>query len=112
MSGITGRAFINGEFLPAEELRRQLEVNVVGQLRVTQLAVPALREARGRIVNIGSISGRSALPFLGPYAMSKFALEAMTDSLRIELRPWSGPTRRRRASPSTASDSLPSARSR
>jgi NAD(P)-dependent dehydrogenase (short-subunit alcohol dehydrogenase family) len=76
------------EFLSPEELRRQLEVNVVGQLRVTQLVLPALREASGRIVNIGSISGRSALPFMGPYAMSKFALEAMTDSMRLELRPW------------------------
>jgi NAD(P)-dependent dehydrogenase (short-subunit alcohol dehydrogenase family) len=76
------------EFLPAEELRRQLEVNVVGQLRVLQAVLPALREGRGRIVNIGSISGRSALPFLGAYAMSKFALEAMTDALRVELRPW------------------------
>jgi NAD(P)-dependent dehydrogenase (short-subunit alcohol dehydrogenase family) len=76
------------EFLDVDQLRRQLEVNVVGQLRVTQLALPALREAQGRIVNVGSISGRSALPFLGAYAMSKFALEAMTDSLRVELRPW------------------------
>ena len=76
------------EFLPAEELRRQLEVNVVGQLRMVQLTLPALRRSRGRIVNIGSISGRSALPFLGAYAMSKFALEAMSDALRIELRPW------------------------
>jgi NAD(P)-dependent dehydrogenase (short-subunit alcohol dehydrogenase family) len=76
------------EFLPAEELRRQLEVNVVGQLRMAQLAIPALRRSQGRIVNIGSISGRSALPFLGAYAMSKFALEAMTDALRVELRPW------------------------
>jgi NAD(P)-dependent dehydrogenase (short-subunit alcohol dehydrogenase family) len=76
------------EFLDADELRRQLEVNVVGQLRMTQLALPGLREAGGRIVNVGSISGRSALPFLGAYAMSKFALEAMTDSLRVELRPW------------------------
>ena len=76
------------EFLPPEELRRQLEVNVVGQLRLVQLALPALRRSRGRIVNIGSISGRSALPFLGAYAMSKFALEAMTDALRVELRPW------------------------
>lgn len=76
------------EFLPAEELRRQLETNVVGQLRVAQLAIPALRRSGGRIVNIGSISGRSALPFLGAYAMSKFALEAMTDALRVELRPW------------------------
>jgi NAD(P)-dependent dehydrogenase (short-subunit alcohol dehydrogenase family) len=76
------------EFLPPEELRRQLEVNVVGQLRMTQLCLPALRAAHGRVVNMGSISGRNALPFLGAYAMSKFALEAMTDALRIELAPW------------------------
>jgi NAD(P)-dependent dehydrogenase (short-subunit alcohol dehydrogenase family) len=76
------------EFLPPDELRRQLEVNVVGQLRMVQLLAPALRKSRGRVVNIGSISGRSALPFLGAYAMSKFALEAMTDALRVELRPW------------------------
>ena len=76
------------EFLPLDELRRQLEVNVVGQLRVTQAVLPALRRARGRVVNVGSISGRSALPFLGAYAMSKFALEALTDSLRVELEPW------------------------
>jgi len=76
------------EFLPADELRRQLEVNVVGQLRMTQLCLPALRAARGRVVNMGSISGRNALPLLGAYAMSKFALEAMTDALRVELAPW------------------------
>lgn len=76
------------EFLRPEELRRQLEVNVVGQLRMVQLLLPALRAARGRVVTIGSISGRSALPFLGAYAMSKFALEAMSDALRVELRPW------------------------
>jgi NAD(P)-dependent dehydrogenase (short-subunit alcohol dehydrogenase family) len=76
------------EFLPLEELRRQLEVNVVGQLRMTQLCLPALRAARGRVVNMGSISGLNALPLLGAYAMSKFALEAMTDSLRVELAPW------------------------
>lgn len=76
------------EYLPVEELQRQLEVNVLGQLRMVQLALPALRLSGGRIVNVGSISGRSALPFLGAYAMSKFALEAMSDALRIELRPW------------------------
>ena len=76
------------EFLSPDELRRQLEVNVVAQLQMTQLLLPALREARGRIVNVGSISGRSSLPFLGAYAMSKFALEAMSDALRVELRPW------------------------
>jgi len=76
------------EFLPADELRRQLEVNVVGQLRMTQLCLPALRTSRGRVVNMGSISGLNALPLLGAYAMSKFALEAMADSLRLELAPW------------------------
>jgi len=75
------------EFLPLEELRRQLEVNVVGQLAVTQAFLPAIRRAKGRIVIIGSIAGRSALPFLGAYAISKFALEAMADSLRLELAP-------------------------
>ena len=75
------------EFLPLEELRLQLEVNVVGQLAVTQAFLPALRAARGRVVIVGSIAGRSALPFLGAYAMSKHALEAMADSLRVELAP-------------------------
>jgi NAD(P)-dependent dehydrogenase (short-subunit alcohol dehydrogenase family) len=75
------------EHLPLEELRRQLEVNVVGQLAVTQALLPALRAARGRVVIIGSIAGKSALPFLGAYAMSKHALEAMADSLRVELAP-------------------------
>ncbi|HEU0303143.1 MAG TPA: SDR family oxidoreductase [Gaiellaceae bacterium] len=75
------------EFLPLDELRHQLEVNVVGQLAVTQAFMPALRAARGRIVIVGSIAGKSALPFLGAYAMSKHALEAMADSLRVELRP-------------------------
>ncbi len=76
------------EFLPIDELRRQLEVNVVAQLAVTQSLLPTLRRARGRVVNMGSISGRSAMPFLGAYAMSKFALEAMSDALRVELEPW------------------------
>lgn len=75
------------EYLPLAELRRQLEVNVVGQLAVIQAFLPALRAARGRIVIVGSIAGKSALPFLGAYAMSKHALEAMADSLRLELAP-------------------------
>jgi NAD(P)-dependent dehydrogenase (short-subunit alcohol dehydrogenase family) len=76
------------EFLPIDRLRQQLEVNVVGQLAVTCALLPALRRARGRVVFIGSISGRSALPFTGAYAASKFALEAIADSLRVELMPW------------------------
>ena len=76
------------EFLPLEALRRQLEVNVVGQIAVTQALLPSLRKARGRIVNIGSVAGLISSPFTGAYSASKFALEALTDSLRMELRPW------------------------
>ena len=76
------------EFLPVDEFRRQLEVNVVGQLRVTQAFLPLVRRARGRIVNMSSVSGRLAAPFMGPYSSSKFALEAISDALRLELKPW------------------------
>ena len=76
------------EFVPLDQLRHQLEVNVVGQVAVIQACVEQLRRARGRVVNIGSIGGRNAAPFIGPYSASKFALEAITDSLRRELRPW------------------------
>lgn len=76
------------EFLPVLELRRQFEVNVFGCFSVTQTFLPLIRQGQGRIVNISSIGGRIAEPMLGPYAASKFALEAMSDSLRIELRPW------------------------
>ncbi|HXH07354.1 MAG TPA: SDR family oxidoreductase [Vicinamibacterales bacterium] len=76
------------ECLPIDDLRRQLEVNVIGQVAVTQALLPALRRGRGRIVNMGSIAGRFSAPFLGPYSASKFALEAITDALRLELRPW------------------------
>ena len=74
------------EFVPLDELRRQLEVNLIGQVAVTQAFLPALRRAGGRIVNVSSIGGRVALPVLGPYNASKFALEAVSDSLRRELR--------------------------
>ncbi|MGH2978967.1 MAG: SDR family oxidoreductase [Solirubrobacterales bacterium] len=76
------------EHLPIDEFRRQMEVNLVGQVAVTQAFLPLVRTARGRIVNIGSIGGRVALPLLGPYAASKHAMEGISDSLRRELRPW------------------------
>ena len=76
------------EFIAIADFERQFDVNVTGQLRVIQAMLPLLRKARGRIVNIGSIAGRSAMPVMGPYSASKFALEAMSDSLRLELRPW------------------------
>jgi NAD(P)-dependent dehydrogenase (short-subunit alcohol dehydrogenase family) len=76
------------EFVELDELRRQLEVNVIGAVAVTQAFLPLLRRCRGRIVNVGSIGGRIAQPMLGPYNASKFALEALSDSLRMELGAW------------------------
>ncbi|MGH2782780.1 MAG: SDR family oxidoreductase [Thermoleophilaceae bacterium] len=74
------------EFLPIDQLRRQLEINLVGQVAVTQALLPALRAGGGRIVNVTSIGGRVAMPLVGAYAASKFGLEAVSDSLRRELR--------------------------
>ena len=76
------------ELVPLDRLRRQLEVNVIGVVAVTQAFLPLLRRARGRIVNLGSLSGRIVAPYLGPYAASKFALEALSDGLRVELGRW------------------------
>ncbi len=76
------------EFLGLESLRHIFEVNVIGQVSVIQAFLPLLRKCQGRIVNIGSGSGRLALPFMGGYAASKFALRALNDSLRRELRPF------------------------
>lgn len=84
------------EYLPLETFRRQLEINVSGQLAVTQAMLPALRRARerdqpARIVMVGSIAGRIAGPMLGAYHASKFALAGLSDALRAELAPWSIP---------------------
>lgn len=87
------------ELLPPEALRSQLHVNSVGPVAVTQAMLPLLRadgEGRaratpGRIVNVSSANGRVATPWAGAYAASKFALEALSDALRMELRPWSIP---------------------
>jgi len=76
--------------VPVDDLMRQMAVNVGGVMTVTKAFFPLLARARAagrapRIVNISSVSGRIALPFLGPYAASKHALEALSDSLRREL---------------------------
>lgn len=76
------------EFLPLDDWRRQLEVNLTGQVLVTQALLGQLRAARGRIVNVTSIGGLIAFPFMAAYHAAKFGLEAVTDSLRRELRPW------------------------
>jgi NAD(P)-dependent dehydrogenase (short-subunit alcohol dehydrogenase family) len=75
------------EALDVGEWRRQLEVNLLGQVAVTRALLPALLAARGRVVNMSSISGRVAIPLLGPYAASKFALEGFNDALRREVEP-------------------------
>jgi NAD(P)-dependent dehydrogenase (short-subunit alcohol dehydrogenase family) len=76
------------ELIPIDEIRQVLEVNLIGAVAVTQAFLPLLKAARGRIVNISSVAGRAALPFMGPYAASKFALEAISDSWRRELIPF------------------------
>jgi NAD(P)-dependent dehydrogenase (short-subunit alcohol dehydrogenase family) len=82
--------FVGGpvEALPLAELRRQLEVNVVGQAAVTQAVLPRLRASRGRLVFVSSVSGMIATPMCGAYSASKFALEGLADALRMELAPW------------------------
>ncbi len=76
------------EFIDIEQLREQLEVNVIGQLAVTKAFLPLIRPVAGRIVNIGSLNSYLANAFLGPYAASKHALRAITDALRRELKPF------------------------
>jgi len=73
------------ELLSTDEVRRQFEVNVFGQIAVTNALLPALRRARGRIVFVSSIGGRVAMAFTAPYAASKHAIEAIGDTLRVEL---------------------------
>jgi NAD(P)-dependent dehydrogenase (short-subunit alcohol dehydrogenase family) len=76
------------EGLPLDELRRQFEINVFGQVAVTQAVLPRLRASKGRIVFISSVSGRISTPMSGAYNGSKFALEGIGDALRLELKPW------------------------
>jgi NAD(P)-dependent dehydrogenase (short-subunit alcohol dehydrogenase family) len=76
------------ESLAAEELREQFDVNVVGAVALTNLVLPRLRGARGRIVFVSSLSGRVSTPMTGAYNASKFAIEAIADAWRLELRPW------------------------
>jgi NAD(P)-dependent dehydrogenase (short-subunit alcohol dehydrogenase family) len=76
------------ESVGPDEWRKQLAVNVIGQLAVTQAVLPRLRESRGRIVFISSVNGKFSMPLLGAYSASKFALEAAADALRMELKPW------------------------
>lgn len=77
------------EELPLDAIRQQFEVNVLGALRIAQLVAPGMRRrGHGRIVHISSVAGRITMPGMGAYAMSKHALESMSEALRHELRPF------------------------
>ncbi len=90
--GLVNNAGVGGggpvEFIPLDDFRNVLEVNVVGQVAVTQAFLPLLRTAQGTVVFVASIGGRIASPFLSPYSASKFGIEALGDSLRREVAPW------------------------
>lgn len=76
------------ELLSPDDLRSQLEINVVAHLAVTQVLLPLLKAAQGTIINVSSVNGRIATPIVGAYSASKFALEALSDALRVELTPF------------------------
>lgn len=101
VAGLTGGAGLAGlvnnagigpffplEQHPMEDFERVFQVNVFGVQAVTQAFLPQLRQARGRIVNISSGNGKLSFPFGGAYSATKFALEALSDALRMELAPW------------------------
>jgi NAD(P)-dependent dehydrogenase (short-subunit alcohol dehydrogenase family) len=76
------------EAVTPDDWRKQLEINVIGQIAVTQAVLPRLRQSRGRVVFISSVNGQLSMPLVGAYCASKYALEAAADALRMELRPW------------------------
>src|SRR6195952_2946569 len=92
LDGIVNNAgiVVNGpmEVVTTADWRKQLEVNVIGQLAVTRAVLPKLRQSRGRVVFMSSVNGRMSMPMLGAYSASKYALEAAADAMRMELRPW------------------------
>ena len=91
--GLVNNAGVGGgggpiEHMDLDDLRGTLEVNLLGQVAVTQAFLPQIRQTKGTIVFVASIGGRVASPFMSPYNVSKFGVEALGESLRHELRPW------------------------
>jgi NAD(P)-dependent dehydrogenase (short-subunit alcohol dehydrogenase family) len=82
--GVTGPL----EFVSLDALRRQYEVNVFGQMAVTQAMLPKLRTSKGRVVTVGSVGSWITLPFGGPLCSSKHAIRSLNDALRMEVKPW------------------------
>jgi NAD(P)-dependent dehydrogenase (short-subunit alcohol dehydrogenase family) len=95
LNGVVNNAgiIVNGpvEGLSIDDLERQLDVNVIAQIAVTQAVLPKIRDARGRLVFISSVSGFITTPGTGAYNASKYAIESLGDALRMELRPWKIP---------------------
>ena len=92
LKGLVNNAGLSGggplEFHELDMIRQMFEVNVFGLLAVTQAFLGLVRAGQGRIVNMGSVGGRMAVPFIAAYSATKFSVEAICDSLRVELRPW------------------------
>jgi NAD(P)-dependent dehydrogenase (short-subunit alcohol dehydrogenase family) len=76
------------EFQPMADFRTQLEVNLFGPVAMVQAFLPMIRQAGGRVVNVGSVGGMLVLPLNGAYSASKFGIRAISDALRLELRQW------------------------
>ncbi|WP_313674684.1 SDR family oxidoreductase [Mycolicibacterium sp.] len=95
LNGVVNNAgiVVNGpvEGLTLDDLTRQLDVNVISQIAVTQAVLPKIRASRGRVVFISSVSGLFTTPGTGAYNASKYAIESLADALRMELRPWQIP---------------------
>jgi NAD(P)-dependent dehydrogenase (short-subunit alcohol dehydrogenase family) len=92
LNGVVNNAgiIVNGpvEALSLDDLTQQLDVSVISQIAVTQAVLPKIRDARGRVVFISSVSGLFTTPGTGAYNASKYAIESLADALRMELRPW------------------------
>ena len=92
LAGLVNNAGISGggplEFTGMDEVRAMFEVNVFGLIATTQAFLPLIRKATGRVVCTGSISGRTSVPFVAPYSMTKAAVQSLCHALRVELRPW------------------------
>jgi NAD(P)-dependent dehydrogenase (short-subunit alcohol dehydrogenase family) len=92
LNGVVNNAgiILNGpvEALSLDDLTQQLDVNVISQIAVTQAVLPRMRDARGRVVFMSSVSGLITTPGTGAYNASKYAIESLADALRMELRPW------------------------
>ena len=92
LNGVVNNAgiIVNGpvEGLSLDDLTQQLDINVISQIAVTQAVLPKIRNARGRVVFMSSVSGLFTTPGTGAYNASKYAIESLADALRMELRPW------------------------